>query len=74
MWCNVGVAGQDCKQVPYITEDGFKRYKEICGATLSCDSSTRRYAIAYTFDFKNQTMATSQEGVDSLEYKYSWFH
>ncbi len=61
MWCNVGFAEQDCKQVPYITEEGFKRYKEVCGATLLCDSSARRYAIKYTFDFKDQYMTKTED-------------
>ena len=64
MWCNAGFASQDCKEVSYITEDGYKRYKTVCGSTLSCDSSTERYGIRYTFDFKDQYMTRSIEGQD----------
>ena len=71
LWCNVGFAGQDCRQVPYITEDGFKRYKEVCGATLFCDSSYRKYDIIYIFDFKNKTMSAT-EGVLSGRNEQSW--
>ena len=62
--CSAGFASQDCKEVSYITEDGYKRYKTVCGATLMCDSSTKRYGISYTFDFKNQYMTESIEGRD----------
>tara|TARA_B110000483_G_C17949540_1_gene447733 strand:+ start:176 stop:766 length:591 start_codon:yes stop_codon:yes gene_type:complete len=66
MFCNVGFADQlskdgKCKRVSYITVDGFKKYKVVCGAKLSCDSKYEKSSINFTFDFKNGTMVESRK-------------
>ena len=64
--CNPGFTDQlskdgKCKRVSYITEDGYKKYKVVCGATLSCDSTYEKRSINFTFDFKNGTMVESRK-------------
>ena len=66
MCCNPGFTDQlskdgKCKRVSYITEDGYKKYKVICGAKLSCDSTDEKRSINFTFDFKNGTMVESRK-------------
>ena len=67
MWGNAGFANQECKEVSYITEDGYKRYKTVCGATLLCDSKVEKYGIKFFFDFKNGTMIESRKDRNDWE-------
>ena len=67
MWGNAGFANQECKEVSYITEDGYKRYKTVCGATLLCDSKVEKYGIKFIFDFKNGTMIESRKDRNDWE-------
>ena len=65
MFCNPGFTDQlskdgKCKRVSYITEDGYKKYKVICGAKLSCDSTDEKRSINFTFDFNSNQNTKSK--------------
>ena len=49
-----------CKEVSYITEDGYKKYKVVCGKTLRCNSTT------YTINLEDQFINISR-GEDQWE-------
>ena len=49
-----------CKEVSYITEDGYKKYKVVCGKTLRCNGTT------YTINLEDQFINISR-GEDQWE-------
>ena len=60
MFCNVGFADQlsfdkKCKETSYITEDGKKKYKIVCGKTLECDDGSTN-----TINLEHQVMGVTR--------------